>query len=549
MDLPRNPSETDPLDRDLIEETLRFVAERSWRLGDAGFFQDLVSFLGRALGVSYAFCDAIDQDDPTKVNTIALFAHGEVTENISYSLKDTPCENVLGRSFCCYVEGVQRLFPNDGLLVEMNAESYAGIPLWASDGSPIGLVAVINEDLLERPANVETVLQIIAARAGAELERLFVLEQLKFSERRFADFADISSDWFWETDTELRFSYFSDRFEAVTGVPPHELLGRTRREVGAPGASPRSFDRLVADMDAHQAFRDFEHDRIKQTGEVVHLTISGTPVFDATGQFLGYRGIGRDVTRQRQIQNELLESRNAAETANRVKSEFLASMSHELRTPLNAVLGFAQLLSMDRKNPLTTAQLDQLDAIIHGGNHLLALVNDILDLARIEANQIGLAVEEVSIAASTRTCLSLLNSTAENNEVSLQNSIEDDCPLRIWADSRRFDQVLINLISNGIRYNQPGGTVNISAQLVDDGAFVRVVVADTGIGIAAQDHKDVFQMFTRVGQGPTISSEGAGIGLTVTKLLVERMGGHIGFDSEKDKGSEFWIEMPAVTDA
>ena len=219
-------------------------------------------------------------------------------------------------------------------------------------------------------------------------------------------------------------------------------------------------------------------------------------------------------------------------------------MSHELRTPLNAVLGFAQMLQMDNRNPLTTDQLSHLDAIIRGGNHLLGLVNDILDLAKIEANQISLSYEEIDVAQAVAECIRLLISTAEGRSIRLVNEVPADCELKVWGDGRRFNQALLNLISNGIRYNEHGSAVSVSVESQDED-FVRILVADTGIGIAEHDHHGVFQMFNRLSEGPMLSSEGTGIGLTVTKLLVERMNGRIGFESEKGAGSVFWIDLPS----
>jgi len=306
MDLSQTFKDFSREDRELIDHTLRFVAERSWRLGDEGFFQDLVKFLGNALNVAHAFCDMIDSADESKVRTIARYAHGEIVQNIAYRLTGTPCENVVGQTVCIYSEGVQALFPKDKVLVDMKAESYAGIPLWSSEGKALGLIALIDEQPLEKPELVQTLLRVVAARAGAELERLTVVEQLRFSESRFADFARVSSDWFWETDSQLRFSYFSERFEDVAGVPPQDLLGRTRAQVGAPGATREALEKLVQDMEQHLPFRDFEHLRVRPSGEIVYLAISGTPAFDADGRFIGYRGIGRDITRYKEVQAELI---------------------------------------------------------------------------------------------------------------------------------------------------------------------------------------------------------------------------------------------------
>jgi PAS domain S-box-containing protein len=530
-------------ERTLIDETLRFVAERTWRLGDSEFFYDLVKFLSETLGLAFAFCDMIDAKDNTNVQTLALYAHGEITENISYSLKDTPCENVIGRSVCCYVEGVQQLFPKDQILVDMNAESYAGVPLWSADGKPLGLVAVMDDKPLAQPELVQTLLQIVAVRAGAELERLQYLGHLQKSEGRFADFASVSSDWFWELDEQLRFCYFSEQYEEISGVSPKILLGRTREEVGAPDADPDAYREMLKCLAERRPFRDFEHTRVKPDGELIYLAISAQPAFDEHDNFIGFRGIGRNISKQKMIERELIENRDAANKANMAKSQFLASMSHELRTPLNAVLGFSQMLHLDTKHPLTSAQKEYADAINSGGNHLLELVNDILDLAKVEAEEDELLPEDICVSEIIGECVTLTALVGKQRGITVIDLSEDGPGMQIRADRRRLKQAILNLLSNAVNYNSENGTVTVESERVGNG-MARISVIDTGIGIAADNHSNLFQMFHRVDSNPMTASEGVGIGLSVTKILIERMGGRIDFESKENLGSTFWVELP-----
>jgi hemerythrin-like metal-binding protein/PAS domain S-box-containing protein len=533
-------------ERAMLSETLRFVAEQAWRVSGTGFFSELVSYLGESLNVAFAFCDMIDPDDDMTVETLALFAHGEITKNIRYSLKHTPCENVVGREFCWYAENVQVLFPDDNLLTEMNAESYAGMPLWSADGTALGLIAVMDDKPLKSRELVQTVLQIVAMRAGAELERLQDVTRLQSSQQRFLDFATVSSDWFWETDADLRFSYFSDRFEGVTGVPPAQLLGKTRDEVGAPGASADAYEQLLDDMKAHRPFRDFQHHRIKPNGERAYLSISGQPAVDENGLFIGFRGVGREISEQKLVERELIESRDAARRANEAKSEFLASMSHELRTPLNAVLGFAQMLLHDPRQKLSTPQTEHVECILTGGGHLLDLVNDVLDLARIEADQIVLSIKEVVANDVVKTCISQSVSLGKEHRIEIVDHFSDGASVLLRTDQVRLNQVLLNLLSNAVKFNRNDGTVTLEGEIIDR-RFLRLSVSDTGIGIKADDKDNVFQMFHRLGADAMLAREGTGIGLTVTKFLVERMGGSIDFYSKEGIGSTFSINLPLST--
>jgi len=240
---------------------------------------------------------------------------------------------------------------------------------------------------------------------------------------------------------------------------------------------------------------------------------------------------------------EIEQARYEAEEANRTKSRFLASMSHELRTPLNAVLGFAEFLLLDPEGTLTDRQKTTITNILQGGRHLLGLINDILDLARIEADQLNLSFAAVPARQMVVDCIDLTVPLGAADGISVVNRFMIDPSVCAWTDPLRLKQVLLNLLSNAVKYNHPGGTVTVEGEVLADG-FLRIAVADTGIGIAPADQPKVFEMFHRLGADPQVARDGAGIGLSVSKLLVERMGGRIGFDSEQAVGSRFWIDLP-----
>ena len=249
------------------------------------------------------------------------------------------------------------------------------------------------------------------------------------------------------------------------------------------------------------------------------------------------------------LRNRSIELEHAtveAERASKAKSEFLASMSHELRTPLNAVLGFAQMLQFNPKVPLLSGQNEHVESIITGGNHLLELINEILDLARIEADQLDLTVEKVEASEVIADCVALTAPLGEDRKITIVNQLSGGASVTIRTDQLRFKQAMLNLLSNAIKYNKDGGTITVEGRITDD-KFLHISVQDTGSGIAEEDRERVFHMFQRLGVDPLITQEGTGIGLTVTKRIIERMAGRIGFDSEKDVGSTFWVELPLTT--
>ena len=251
-----------------------------------------------------------------------------------------------------------------------------------------------------------------------------------------------------------------------------------------------------------------------------------------------------DVTEVKQREAELIAARAEADAANHAKSEFLSRMSHELRTPLNAIIGFAQMLALDRQRNLSGEQREFCNFIISGGKHLLSLVNEVLDLARIEAGSLKLSLERVVVATSLADVSHTMMPMAGKAEIELVVAQTPDIP-DVRADELRLRQILINLVSNAIKYNRPGGSVRLSAAHTDRGR-VRFEIVDTGIGISTEQQADLFQPFQRLGAEYT-TVEGTGIGLAICKRLVEAMGGTIGFMSTRGKGSTFWIELPVET--
>jgi PAS domain S-box-containing protein len=256
----------------------------------------------------------------------------------------------------------------------------------------------------------------------------------------------------------------------------------------------------------------------------------------------GIVGTIADVTEDVALAEERRGAQELAEAANAAKSEFLSSMSHELRTPLNSILGFAQLLQIDKKTPLSERQKEKLEHVLKGGEHLLRLIDDVLDLSRIEAGRVMISPEPVKVVEVMNEVKTTLDPMAERASIKVEVGSTPDAALEIIADRTRFAQILINFGSNAIKYGRAGGSARLEATL--RGAdTVRVSVRDDGMGIPLDKQDRLFLPFQRAGQeaGPI---QGTGIGLTITKRLAELMRGSVGFTSTPGAGSEFWVDLP-----
>jgi signal transduction histidine kinase/ActR/RegA family two-component response regulator len=278
---------------------------------------------------------------------------------------------------------------------------------------------------------------------------------------------------------------------------------------------------------------------ICKNGSRFPAVVSITALRDAGNEIIGYLLIATDNSVRKQIEVELIAAKAAAEKANLAKSDFLSNMSHELRSPLNAILGFAQLLETDTAS-LTAAQKESTGQILHAGWYLLDLINEVLDLALIESGKLLLSLEPMSLDDVLADCQAMIEPQAQKRGIKM-SFCRFDQPCFVKADQTRVKQVLINLLSNAIKYNSTGGTVVV--ECVEHSADrMRVSVKDTGPGLPPDKLAQLFQPFNRLGQ-ETRGEEGTGVGLVMTKRLVELMGGVIGVASTVGMGSVFWVEL------
>jgi len=390
------------------------------------------------------------------------------------------------------------------------------------------------------------------------------LRERKAALRRAQDMAQLTHNI---TGPGGVFESWSESLPRLIGMT-EEQMPKTARD-WLPLVHPEDRDRfrgLLIDAGRLGTHCEVEYRLIRADGETIHVREVIEPI-----QELGQPSRGRwfctlqNVTDQKRSEetirraNEELEARvnertlqlqlsncelafatAAAERANRSKSEFLSNMSHELRTPLNAIVGFGQLLAMPGLMQRDEAQRKGfIEHIVDGGRHLLTLINEILNLAQIEAGKVDVTIERVALAPLLAECDAMVDPLAAKRDILMRFPMR--CDLFVQADRMRLKQVLLNLVSNAIKYNRHEGKVHVDCEIRED--VVRINVRDTGQGLTEVQVASLFEAFNRLGQD-TSSEEGSGIGLVVTQRLVELMGGRIGVTSEVGVGSVFHVEFP-----
>lgn len=387
------------------------------------------------------------------------------------------------------------------------------------------------------PLNMLGVVQDITDRKLAELKILEKQKRLVIFNHIIENVADAVIT----IDALGTISSFNPAAEKLFGYSFSEIINR-KVNVLMPEPYCSEHDQYLARYMAGQSAagiigRQVELTGLNKDGAVfpLELTVTGMEI-DQNKHFVG---ILRDISERKQYEREMIAAKDQAEQANNAKSEFLSSMSHELRTPMNAILGFGQLLEIDEE--LSEDQADYVDEILKAGRHLLELINEVLDLSRIESGTINLSMETLSCTELITECLALVKPIAQGLGIVINEPIIGGYVIR--ADRTRLKQVLLNLLSNAIKYNRPQGEVSVQTTRRD--GLVRLAVSDTGYGIAAARKQEVFQPFSRLGAEET-DIEGTGIGLTISRRLMEMMGGKIDMESEVGQGSTFWIELPEV---
>lgn len=415
----------------------------------------------------------------------------------------------------------------------------------AFDTMALDLVTQLREEINERK-QIENNLQKIVRDRALQLAEL---EQLKTT-------LDQTVDCVFMFDTgQLRFHYVNQGAISQVGYSHAELMQMHPYDI-KPDIPREKFIALIQPLLAGtQAKLTFETVHRHKAGHRVPVEVLLQHIA-RPGQPPHFVAVVRDISERKLVEETLINhtlelelrvqqrtaemkaARDEAERANQAKSEFLSSMSHELRTPMNAILGYGQLMGFDETLPAT--HRDNVQEILKAGYHLLELINEVLDLARVESGHLDLTLEAVEVCTIVDDCLSLVETLASKRGISISHHGLKGAVVR--ADRIRLKQILLNLLSNAVKYNREGGSVQLEVQ--QQGAErLRILVTDTGHGIAAERMHELFQPFSRL-EASNSAIEGTGIGLTITRRIVEKMGGSVNVVSEAGVGSTFWIDLP-----
>jgi len=386
------------------------------------------------------------------------------------------------------------------------------------------------------------------ARKQVEAEQKLLDQRLRDQQFYTRSLIESNIDAIMTTDPAGIITDVNKQMEALTGCTRDELIGAPFKNYFTdPDLAEAGIKRVLSG----NKVTDYELTARARDGKETVVSYNATTFHDRDRKLQGVFAAARDVTERKRFERALQENnieleraRAAAEKANLAKSDFLSSMSHELRSPLNAILGFAQLINSDTPPP-TPSQAASVDQILHAGWYLLQLINEILDLAQIESGKLALSREPTSLAEVLLECQAMIEPQGQKKGIRMTFPASG-CPYFVDADRTRLKQVLINLLSNAIKYNRPNGTVAVDCTITAP-TRIRISVRDTGAGLPPDMLQQLFQPFNRLGQERS-TEEGTGIGLVMSKRLVELMGGVIGVESTVGFGSVFWFELNSTAE-
>jgi len=374
-------------------------------------------------------------------------------------------------------------------------------------------------------------------------DRLKAEEALRESEEKYRSILGDIEDGYYEVDMHGSFTFFNDSICKILGYTRDELVGMNNRQYTDKETAKKVYQAYNKVYTTGEPVKGFEYEFIRKDGNKRHIDSSVSLIRDSEGQSIGFRGIARDITERKRAE-ALQQEKMAAEAANQAKSEFLANMSHELRTPMNAIIGFSQVLKEQYFGELNEKQAEYIDDILESSKHLLSLINDILDLSKVEAGRTELELSKVGIKGLLENSLIMIKEKALKHNISIDLHIPQELSsFELTADERKLKQIMFNLLSNAAKFTPDGGVIAVEAR--KKGKELIISVSDTGIGIASEDQERIFEEFYQASSGILDKTPGTGLGLALAKKFVELHEGRIWVESGGiGEGSRFGFTLP-----
>ncbi len=437
---------------------------------------------------------------------------------------------------------VPAVYPRSAEASAEGLHSAFGIPVRTADRF-FGVLEFFAEDVLPPDQALLNAAQGVGYQLGEFLERARASEAEHDSEVRKASILDTALDSIITSDETGRITEFNAAAESAFGYKKQDVIGRQMSDLIIPHRYRErhrdGMKRYLATGEAHVLGRRIEIEGLRADGSEfpVELAIVRVPL-PGPAFFTAYI---RDLTERKRLEAEQARLLKESEEANRAKSEFLATMSHELRTPLNAISGYTELLKMGLRGPVTEGQVADLDRINRSQSHLLGIINDILQFAKLESGQLEIKVDEFNVETALDTAEELVRPQIEAKKISYAR-VRGEKSAKVRADPDRFQQIILNLVSNAVKFTQEGGRISVDWRV--EGQSIRVQVADTGVGIAVEQFERIFDPFVQVHSGTTRTSEGVGLGLAISRDMARQMGGDISVKSELGIGSTFILTLP-----
>jgi len=536
--------------REQIDKTLLFLSQHGWENPRESFFHSLARFLAETLQMDYVCIDRLE-GDLLAAETFAVYFDGKFEDNVSYTLKETPCGDVVGKAICCFPCGVRHLFKNDVVLQDMLAESYVGTTLFNSINQPIGLIAVIGRQPLKNTYFAETVLKLAAVRAAGELERINAEKALVKSEERYRSLLLNLEVGIVVHAPDTSIVMNSIRAAEILGLSDEQMKGKTAVDPAWKFVNVDKMPMLLSDYPVNRIATSKKPIRNYVLGifqpninDITWVMVNGFPVMNQKGNITEIVISFSDITIQKKAELIINQQNEELKKLDADKNRFITILGHDLKSPFNSILGFLNLL----KNNIHKYDIDkienQINIINNSAQNTFILLEDILLWARAQSGKLSFKPQKANFIIICTEIINNLINNANEKKITI-NCFENEKTI-LSADLDMFKTILRNLLSNAIKFTNEKGKINIYAEKKHTNAII--TISDNGVGIDKENQSKLWEISQQYTTTGTAAEKGTGLGLLLCKEFVEKHGGKIWVESELGKGSNFKFTMPLCID-